>query len=186
MIKILFNNAAIIKLLLLLSLFWLKLVLYLLYTDVVQCVTPMSMSPNQSHVSLQGLAFGTAIGDAADSWAAAASFIGGGGVGGGGGKKENRSHSTTSLYPNGKRLMRDRKTVCSLHSLLDACEQPERQQQQQQQQQQLVSDCESIAVFVGLEQADEPLSVSDANLVNAPASAHNSRRGSTCSPMSTR
>lgn len=32
---------------------------------------------------------------------------------------KNRSHSTTSLYghPNGKRLMRERKTVCSLHPL---------------------------------------------------------------------
>lgn len=36
------------------------------------------------------------------------------------GSNKNRSHSTTSLYnqhPNGKRLMRERKTVCSLHPL---------------------------------------------------------------------
>ena len=36
------------------------------------------------------------------------------------GSNKSRSHSTTSLYnqhPNGKRLMRERKTVCSLHPL---------------------------------------------------------------------
>ena len=71
-----------------------------------------SISPNQSHASLQGLLV---------------SAEGGGSGGGGNGiaqlvitSGKNRSHSTTSLYglhPNGKRLMRERKTVCSLHPL---------------------------------------------------------------------
>lgn len=101
-----------------------------------------SCSPNQSQLSLPGLiAFSANETLANNACGGGGSGNGGGGggngsgIGGGGATtalnvtsagvsttngNKNRSHSTTSLYnqyPNGKRLMRERKTVCSLHPL---------------------------------------------------------------------
>jgi len=64
-------------------------------------------SPSQSQTSLPGMINAEMNGSSSPS-----------------GSNKSRSHSTTSLYaqqlhphPSGKRLMRDRKTVCSLHPL---------------------------------------------------------------------
>lgn len=73
-----------------------------------------SSSPNQSQLSLPGLVALTAndstiLGHNINNNNSSPS-----------GSNKSRSHSTTSLYhqhPNGKRLMRERKTVCSLHPL---------------------------------------------------------------------
>lgn len=68
-----------------------------------------SLSPNQSHVSLTGLA-AEAAAAAAGGGAQPTSLPAASG--------KNRSHSTTSLsHPSGKRLVRERKTVCSLHPM---------------------------------------------------------------------
>lgn len=73
-----------------------------------------SSSPNQSQLSLPGLVAFTAnesttLGYNINNNNSTPSA-----------SNKSRSHSTTSLYhqhPNGKRLMRERKTVCSLHPL---------------------------------------------------------------------
>ncbi|EFX75429.1 hypothetical protein DAPPUDRAFT_250482 [Daphnia pulex] len=80
--------------------------------------TTSSSSPNQSQLSLPGLVAFSAnepmnpnsINNINNNNSASTPS----------GSNKSRSHSTTSLYnqhPNGKRLMRERKTVCSLHPL---------------------------------------------------------------------
>jgi hypothetical protein len=80
--------------------------------------TTSSSSPNQSQLSLPGLVAFSAnepmnpnsINNINNNNSASTQS----------GSNKSRSHSTTSLYnqhPNGKRLMRERKTVCSLHPL---------------------------------------------------------------------
>lgn len=87
-----------------------------------------SSSPNQSQLSLPGLVLAFATNENNQC-----NHNNNGGLnvtttttttssatGGVTGSNKSRSHSTTSLYnqhPNGKRLMRERKTVCSLHPL---------------------------------------------------------------------
>lgn len=86
----------------------------LLFSDVDGSGATSSSSPNQSQLSLPGLVAFTAnesttLGYNINNNNSTPSA-----------SNKSRSHSTTSLYhqhPNGKRLMRERKTVCSLHPL---------------------------------------------------------------------
>lgn len=84
-----------------------------------------SSSPNQSQLSLPGLVLAFATNENQcnhnnNGLNVTATTAATGGSTASSGSNKSRSHSTTSLYnqhPNGKRLMRERKTVCSLHPL---------------------------------------------------------------------
>lgn len=141
-----------------------------------------SSSPNQSQLSLPGLvAFASnenQSNNINNNNNGLNAMTAGGATTATSGSNKSRSHSTTSLYnqhPNGKRLMRERKTVCSLHplsttsnnelTLLDAFNCPAHAAGDSDSQQQHLRDREN-------DSENEALSCS------LPGSAVDSRRGS--------
>ena len=130
----------------------------------VTAVTPSS-SPNQSQLSLPGLIIHPdGVNSGQDNNSSNKELIS---------TNKNRSHSTTSLYgstvvqsPSGKRLARDRKTVCSLHPMT-ASE---------------FSHLEALHLGEDTRLVDDSSSEADGCLTPAPgsigSSSHDSRRGS--------